>query len=389
MGNSLASPIFIAAIWLLGATYACGGETDDGSGGPSSLPCEGTGSVRWRKIAALAGVELKSAAVVWTGHEILVWGSQAGHPGFRYRPDTGTFTTISADGAPSPRGSPHSAWTGREMIIWGGAARANGGGSEVVTDGARYDPESDRWTPISAEHDLDPSYDAVAVWTGMEFIVWGGSVDRPGYTNKGARYRPDQDRWISMSTEGAPLPRTQAAGSWTGSELLVWGGTATFENGTRTDDVSTGGRYDPTSDTWRPTSLLGAPAPRASHTLSWANGEGVVWGGHTDGAAGGRYDPEADEWRELSAVGAPPLRIGHAAVSTGQRVVIVGGRLDGTVSAEGGIYDPSTDTWQELPEECSAPRANHAAVWTDSGAFFWGGVEPESPTTGALLITAP
>ena len=64
-----------------------------------------------------------------------------------------------------------------------------------------------------------------AVWTGSEMIVWGGGD--PGGSNEllttGGRYNPGTDSWIPMSDE-APSARSNHTAVWTGSEMIVWGG---------------------------------------------------------------------------------------------------------------------------------------------------------------------
>src|SRR5436190_21409318 len=62
----------------------------------------------------------------------------------------------------------------------------------------------------------------VAVWTGKEFIVWGGT---DGHSlGNGARYDPASDSWRPMTMQGAPAARHSLPSLWTGSELIVWGG---------------------------------------------------------------------------------------------------------------------------------------------------------------------
>jgi len=66
-------------------------------------------------------------------------------------------------------------------------------------------------------------------------IVWGGYYF--DNTNTGGRYNPSTNTWIASSTINAPTARVEHTGVWTGSEMLVWGGI---------DDsglVNTGGRY--------------------------------------------------------------------------------------------------------------------------------------------------
>ena len=81
-------------------------------------------------------------------------------------------------------------------------------------------------------------------------IVWGGYGGT--YLNTGGRYDPSTDSWTAISTINAPAPRGGNTAVWTGSEMIVWGG----------DDgisVNTGGRYNPATDTWTATNTTTAP----------------------------------------------------------------------------------------------------------------------------------
>jgi hypothetical protein len=60
-----------------------------------------------------------------------------------------------------------SVWTGRELIVWGTAVCVN----VRPRDGAAYDPATDSWRSI-AEGPIELT-DATAVWTGSEMIVFG------------------------------------------------------------------------------------------------------------------------------------------------------------------------------------------------------------------------
>jgi hypothetical protein len=69
--------------------------------------------------------------------------------------------------------------------------------------------------------------------------------------------------------------------------MVVWGGGD--ENGVL---VNTGGRYDPHTNSWMPTSTNSAPSVRQSHTAIWTGSKMVVWGGESyngDENTGGRY----------------------------------------------------------------------------------------------------
>ena len=128
----------------------------------------------------------------------------------------------------------------------------------------------DTWT--ATNHAPINRYGHTAVWTGSEMIVWGGT---DGYfeLNTGGRYNPSTDSWTDTSTTNAPSARSGHTAVWTGSEMIVWGGSD------NTSNFNTGGRYNPSTDSWTATSTTNAPAARASHTAVWTGSEMIVWGG--------------------------------------------------------------------------------------------------------------
>src|SRR5439155_14515760 len=69
------------------------------------------------------------------------------------------------------------------------------------------------------------------------------------------------DTWTASIT--SPAGRQNHTAVWTGSEMIVWGG---FDN---TNVLNTGGRYNPTTDSWTATSTTSAPAGRYGHTAVW------------------------------------------------------------------------------------------------------------------------
>jgi hypothetical protein len=209
---------------------------------------------------------------VWTGREILVWGKADRRDadgfevvGLRYRPDTHTWAPISAEGAPSPREGHSAVWTGTEMIVWGGCCDAAVRFvSQSFGDGARYNPASDSWSPISTQGAPSPRRDHVAVWTGREMIVWDGIPS----AGDGARYDPATDTWRPMPYDAPHAPSATLpdyAMVWTGREVILW------RDG--------GARYDPATDTWSPLPTAGAPVPRDQPRAVWTGKEMLVWGG--------------------------------------------------------------------------------------------------------------
>jgi N-acetylneuraminic acid mutarotase len=252
------------------------------------------------------------------------------------------------------RVAPSAVWTGRELLVWGTDPFGSG-----ATSGGRYDPATDRWQSMSNAGAPGARYAPSVVWTGRELLVWGGHSGSGYPFGDGFRYNPATDTWRAISTTNAPTPRTFPAAVWTGRELIVWGGRGF---GIDTDAAlnyyffNDGARYDPATDTWRATTLTDAPEGRQGHVGVWTGTEMIVWGGdvsslrgaglHTD--SGGRYDPVTDSWRPTATLGAPlARRTSHASpnvVWTGCAMIVWGGAvwagMDFTAIDSGGIYRP-------------------------------------------------
>src|SRR5438552_6202246 len=190
------------------------------------------------------------------------------------------------------------------MIVWGG-----GNSNNYLNSGGRYIPTTDSWTTTSTTNAPNAREAHRAVWTGSEMIVWGGYYG--GFLlNTGGRYNPGTDSWTATSTTNAPTGRFFHTAVWTGGEMIVWGGTCGRQCGV---SYNTGGRYNPITDNWIPTSTSNAPSARCSHTAVWTGGEMIVWGGDFLLNTGGRYNPSADSWTATSTINAPSGRDDHSA----------------------------------------------------------------------------
>ncbi len=161
-------------------------------------------------------------------------------------------------------------------------------------------------------------------------IVWGGSGDTINFFfNTGGRYNPSTNSWTATSTANAPTPRNAHAAVWTGTQMIVWSGLD--PNGVS----NTGGRYDPSTDSWTATSTANAPEPRWFSTAVWTGSEMIVWGGDDENLVelntGGRYNPNANSWTATSTANGPDARSSHTAVWTGSEMIVWGG-FDGARS---------------------------------------------------------
>ena len=317
---------------------------------------------------------------VWTGTEMIVWGGQTTtsvlNTGGRYNPANNTWVTTNPNGAPSARYDHSAVWTGSRMIVWGGT-----NGSAYFNDGARYDPVADSWEAVATAGAPVARAAHTAVWSGTEMIVWGGCSGSFCTTkfNSGGRYNPTANSWLPTSQAGAPDARSHHVAVWTGSLMVVWGGAV---NG----DPFTGGRYSPSADSWTPTNANKTASAREFFTSIWTGAEMIVWGGDdrfvTQSNTGARYNPAVDNWQPTAQTGSPTARHLHTAVWTGSEMIVWGGGSGSTIFKTGGRYNPINNTWTATGTTAApAARSSHTAVWTGTEMIVWGGSGQNSPWT--------
>ena len=270
------------------------------------------------------GVPARSEhTAIMAGNEMFVWGGNT-NTGFRYDPGTDTWMAISTINAPSSRRLNAAIWTGTEMIVWGGASP----GDQALDTGGRYDPMTDTWTPMSTESAPSPRVGMAYAWTGTDLIVWGG-VDSPVVgtaLTDGARYNPATDTWTPMAIGDAP-GGSELLAAWTGTEMIVWdGGLPSFIDGNgSTAGTATLRMYDPLTDSWRATANLCEPYLGAGEVHAhWTGSRLFVWGNNENG--GYFYDPATDSWDAIDGFGGPSARSGAASAWTGRSLVLWGGQ---------------------------------------------------------------
>jgi N-acetylneuraminic acid mutarotase len=268
-----------------------------------------------------ANAPTTGGTAVWTGSEMIIWGGGGYlNTGGRYNPGTDTWIATSTTNAPTGRNEHTAVWTGTEMIVWGGIDVSFNG----LNTGGRYNPGTDSWTPTSVTNAPSGRILHTAVWTGSQMIVWGGAAIII-HLNTGGKYNPVTDSWAATSTANAPTAREDHTAVWTGFEMIVWAGHAPGAV------LNSGGRYQPGTDSWAATSITNAPTARDSHTAVWTGSEMIAWGGKgllpSEGLfdTGGRYNPTTDTWTATSIANAPLARDGHTAVWTGSEMIVWGG----------------------------------------------------------------
>jgi hypothetical protein len=358
----------------LGGLGGLGGIIDGGPGTP--VPTDGAapnypGVDHWVPMSTAGAPALDGT--VWTGQEMIVWGSSPN--GARYNPATDLWTPTTSIRAPEPRSRHVVVWTGSEMLIWGGL-----GSSGPIANGGRYDPTTDSWQPVSTAGAPAASYGLQGLWTGSELLVWNPTV--------AGRYDPAHDSWRSMSTTGIPPASAGQQAVWTGSRVIVWGG-FTSNNTPMGVESNAGAVYDPTADTWSPTSIAGAPSPRDGNALVWTGTSAMVWGGTVvldPGGAGGAqgtnsgglYLPDQDRWYVTSVENAPPEQMDYPgglavwAAGAGARGTGLVLASTGASASQNRAYDPVSDTWTAISTLGAIPF-NGVMIWTGTELIVWNG----------------
>src|SRR6185312_9582634 len=99
-------------------------------------------------------------------------------------------------------------------------------------------------------------------------IVWGGFNITVNNLSTGGRYNPNTDSWTATSIANAPQGREFHTAVWTGTEMIIWGGRYHH-----LVPLRTGGRYNPSTDSWTATGIINAPSARYVHTAVWTDNE--------------------------------------------------------------------------------------------------------------------
>lgn len=327
--------------------------------------------------AITGGTARDRAAAVWTGTEMLVWGD--GASGYRYNPTTNVWTAMSTDGQPVNREAPLAVWSGTEMIVWGGRT---GSPPTAVSGGGRYNPATNTWTTIALTDAPGARFNASAVWTGSEMIIWGGTTDGAAGIGNGARYNPTigtGGQWTALpaGVVNSPPARYLHSAVWTGTEMIIQGGQNPGLGAATYGDCYL---YNPGNNIWNVGAVgLGA---RYGHNAAWTGTTMLVWGGAVLGvvapvATGAIYTRATNTWSVMSNVGQPAPRFQHAGVWTGAEMIVWGGSTSTTslaYDATGGRYNAANNSWTLLTNTgAPAARVNPNLVWTGAEMIVWGG----------------
>ncbi len=330
-----------------------------------------------------APMSLGEHTAVYTNEKMLVWGGYNTDAavylkdGKIYDPALDLWTTMPL--SPLLERSLHTAqWTGNEMIIWGGINEDN-----TFGDGAKYNLQSNTWSPVSTVNAPSSRFNFTSVWTGTEMIVFGGRLAGVLHRSDNKKYNPSTNSWTNISNLNAPAPRINHTAVWTGNKMIVFGGKLVDGSITNTGSI-----YDPVTDSWTNTATVGAPPNGMSeHTAVWTGTKMIVFGGRKNpGTVENNfyiYDPSANTWTQGSNINKPLATVKHTAVWTGNRMIVFGG----TGSNNGGIYNPENDSWSTNDLLMQHSFVSHTAVWTGTSMIIAGYGPPQILKEGFAAAT--
>jgi N-acetylneuraminic acid mutarotase len=246
--------------------------------------------------------------------------------------------------APIPgRTGAAAVWTGQQMLVWGGGSGSQS--EELRSDGAAYDPATNRWSMLPAGP-LSGRTEMASVWTGQDMFIWGGyDNDSPGSfhaTDTGALYDPSTRTWRQLPP--SPLSaRVDATALWTGTEVVVIGGQPAVTT-SQLSGYTDAAAYNPRTNTWRrlaPTPVT--PGPQVEYLEAIAASNRIyVW----------------LAWDHF---------LKHHGHTTGERFGL-----------EMVSYDAATNRWSMIPQSTSSPRGVNDPQWTGSEVVM----PPAAPVCG-------
>jgi hypothetical protein len=231
----LAARFATRAVWSGAVLVVWGGaRAEDGEDAPplADGAAYDPAKDRWSVLpeAPLAG-RLSPLAAADDGDVLISWGfsREPGQSldGARFDPGAKKWSPV----APVP--PTDSAW----CFDLGGCVGVDAGSRIVFAgEGLVYDSAADRWAVVAKSPFADPFLDGKALaWTGNRVVLWGGGryageAEAPPTEvpsdPAGMAYDPGGDRWTPLPP--APIAsRARTRGVWTGAEFIVWGGEGT------------------------------------------------------------------------------------------------------------------------------------------------------------------
>lgn len=248
---ALASAVAVAiiAIPLLPLTMPTGGSTTT----PSSLGTEANDIDGWHfEVTDFETRDGWASAV--SAHHLFVWGGAddsgtAKADGILIGLDQESITSRVSEAPIGARQYAVSVWTGDEFVVFGGSSALG-----AYADGAAYDPSEGVWTMIPPAP-MSPGAYPAAVWTGTEMIVWSAGGAPGGQV---AAYDPATGEWESLGSP--PVDVSDATLLWDGDLVRLVGGPAMRDLDAEFGDARlVAVDFDPDSRLWGQATIASSP----------------------------------------------------------------------------------------------------------------------------------
>jgi hypothetical protein len=176
------------AVWTGTEAIFLDVATDGRPGGVAYDPASAT----WRPISVAPIPARHPAVLVWTGAEVIVWGGgrpagDAPKRGAAYDPEADTWRRIA--NAPIGLNRASGMWTGDEMIVFGSLLDRRNRAATKFSVGAAYQPAADEWRKLPRSN-LSPQATSAA-WLGGRVVAWD-------YEVRSQEYDPVSNTWDSV-----------------------------------------------------------------------------------------------------------------------------------------------------------------------------------------------
>lgn len=303
-----------AAVWTGEQLLLVGGDTSYGGLVHKTVMAYHPATDGWT-CGSDAPFQLGQGAAVWAGDRLYGWGRLAAAT---YHPATDSWRTLPTPPMVAYEAAPVAmVWTGTELLVWGSTDRSR----RATAAGAAYDPATQTWRELPDAPIVINQGEGV--WTGTELIVYGARLDGNNNSSTrssvGAAYSPATDTWREL----APFDLSPQAASiaWTGEVLIAW------DYGLRA------GSYDPSTDTWIPLDDLPLQFSECyPDSVALADGRVFAW----YCGQGALLDPDLGEWATIETplpTSAGRLPATGVPVAAGTAVYFGGASHEGTDNA--------------------------------------------------------